>query len=302
MTPNLQAMTVVFGTTACNCDCRFCCSALTCPMGVTEKFRGFNEIALLRMTGIAARLHCFSAVITGKGEPTLFEQDLSHLIQTLGALKVPLVELQTNGVRLPKLEDLIHAWYMNGLAWISISLVSWDDKENKAVMQPRVTRPSTSEMVKFARRGGVKVRLNCIMHKDGVDSFDKVMRLREFATDIGAHHVTIRPVNRPTNLRDDSNLEKAQWIDNHKVPEEALLEIRAKLREISTKTRGLAHGAEVYSVRRAPGKPEENLCFSNCFLTDEERTALEDDTIRQLIMFPDGTVTTDWDHEGSSIL
>jgi molybdenum cofactor biosynthesis enzyme MoaA len=270
-------------------------------MGMDNHYEGVHYTSLRRASKIAERLHCFNAIITGKGEPTLFSASLRKAIFFLREMGFPVIELQTNGIRLVDKTCGLSSWSEEGLGWVSISLVSWDDEVNTSIMQPKVERPSTASMVAAAKKAGLRVRLSCIMTKGAVDDWQGVRRMREFATEIGADHLTVRPVNMPSVLDAEANAEKAQWVRDHKVPEQNMVQIQQYLESKAGSARVLSHGAKVYSVQLGPGQREENICLTNCFVSEEARLA-DKDTIRQLIVFPDGTVTTDWDHPGNTIL
>ena len=53
----------------------------------------------------------------------------------------------------------------------------------------------------------------------------------------------------------------------------------------------LMHGATVYDVAG------QNVCLSNCLTVGKT-----DEDIRQLIFFPDGKISYDWQHEGARLL
>ena len=55
---------------------------------------------------LAERCGVTTAMLTGKGEPTLFPEQITKYLEVLGEFRFPLVELQTNGIRLAEQVDV----------------------------------------------------------------------------------------------------------------------------------------------------------------------------------------------------
>ena len=129
----VRTFSVVAGTTACNAKCPFCVAKMT-------PIQGMNRRAIInyRNLKIACRLaekaDVTTALITGKGEPTLYPDMISSYLAQLSQ-HFPLLELQTNGLLLatPNFDVHLKQWYGLGLTTISLSVVHYEDKRNDAI-------------------------------------------------------------------------------------------------------------------------------------------------------------------------
>ena len=90
----ISTMSVVCGTTACNARCPFCVSKTTPDAGLSESVNWRNLDICCRL---AEKSGVTTALITVKGEPTLYPDLLGAYIPTL-AKHFPIVEMQTNGM------------------------------------------------------------------------------------------------------------------------------------------------------------------------------------------------------------
>jgi len=72
--------------------------------------------------------------------------------------------------------------------------------------------------------------------------------------------------------------------------ESTLQDMKDYLSSNGTKLRKLVHGAMIYDWRG------QNICLNDCLTIDPT-----DNSIRQLIFFPDGHVRYDWQHPGATL-
>ena len=129
----VRTFSVVAGTTACNAKCPFCVAKMTPLQGMNRRAM-INNRNLKIACRLAEKADVTTALITGKGEPTLYPDMISSYLVQLSQ-HFPLLELQTNGLILanPKSDLHLKQWYELGLTTISLSVVHYDDKRNDEV-------------------------------------------------------------------------------------------------------------------------------------------------------------------------
>ena len=98
-------------------------------------WRNFHIAArLARESGIS------TAMITSKGEATLFPQQVTEYLDALQREGFPLIELQTNGIPLAeqpaKYDTHLRDWYQRNLSMIAISVVHHDPVRNRDIYLP----------------------------------------------------------------------------------------------------------------------------------------------------------------------
>ncbi len=292
-----QLFSIVAGSEACNARCPFCISKMTPPLGIELKepeanWRNFTIAAMLaRQSGAT------TAMITGKGEPTLFPNQITKYLETLQALEAPLrfpiVELQTNGIRLQERKDVYDAhlrkWYELGLSIIAVSIVHYDAEKNRQVYTPdKKEYISIPELASYLHGIGFSMRLSCIMADGFIDSAGGLERLIQFAQENSIEQLTVRPVNKPGSSR---NAAVEKWVAERQLKDGRLAEIANYLATHGHALMSLPHGATVYDVNG------QNVCLTNSLTIDK---AGED--VRQLIFFPDGHLRYDWQHKGAILL
>lgn len=296
--PYVQTFTPVIGSLACNANCPYCCSRLTCKYGLGEKPPAVDWKTFDIAAQIARERWCVTAFITSKGEPTLYPEMVCEFVDRLKSVhKFPMIELQTNGIRLEWLykNRWLQEWWRKGLNLVCISTVHWDRKRNQEIYGEKY--PELKDMIFCCINAGLRVRVSCIMLKGFIDDIEGVVRLRDECTKYGADQLVVRPVSLPAKCCEEKEEWRMDWIESH-IPLEIDQEgIFNYLEEYSSAKRNLAHGAKVYSILLHRGYPEVNICLSNCFTPPTK-----DEEIRQIIWLPNGRITDNWDHEGLIIL
>jgi molybdenum cofactor biosynthesis enzyme MoaA len=286
--PYVQTYTIVAGSLACNSKCPYCVAKMTPHQGVELKetevnWRNFDLGARLTLQWGAA-----TALITSKGEATLFPHQITQFMYRLKEHKFPLVELQTNGILLAEdsFDSHLKDWYELGMSVIAVSMAHYDSEKNNKIFQPDNKKILDLEsLIDKLHKSKFSVRLTCIMLKDYIDNIQEVYNLINFAKNNNVEQLTVTPVNRP---KESENKEVAEWVNTHLVPQESRENIKSFLDKKSTKLRELVHGAVVYDYKG------QNICLNNCLTIDPTDTA-----IRQVIFFPDGHVRYDWQHKGA---
>ena len=127
----VSTLSIVVGTAACNAGCPFCVSKMTPPNGVLPKAQPIVWDRLFKTLLFAERMGVTTVILTGKGEPTLFPDQVTSYLKAGVGRRFPFVELQTNGLTLSfsKLLD----WQAQGLTTVALSVVHYLPAVNKLV-------------------------------------------------------------------------------------------------------------------------------------------------------------------------
>jgi MoaA/NifB/PqqE/SkfB family radical SAM enzyme len=293
-----QTLSVVAGTQACNASCPFCVSKMTSLDYVSKKpepinFRNFHKTLKLAQLGNVS-----TVIMTGKGEPFLFPQQLNDYLMAMYEFNFPFIEIQTNGELLTHgaigeydVEKVLNKMYMLGVTSILISNVGPDAELNRKIYFPKRKDPMDMQyLVNTIQKHGINVRLTTIGIKGGVDTVTKLNELVQWAQFLGVNQLTWRPVNEP-GASDTHDNSVSEWVHKNFVSNDDIADIQSAVRHDGTLLYKLVHGAAVYDYKGM------NLCLTNCLTLDPN-----EETIRQLIFYPDGSLYTDWAKKGSRLL
>jgi molybdenum cofactor biosynthesis enzyme MoaA len=289
----IQTFSIVTGSEACNARCPFCISKMTPPLGVRLQEPEVNWRNFRIACRLAMRCGVTTIMLTGKGEPTLFPEQISKYLQVLSEFQFPIAELQSNGIALVDQPDLyarhLHTWYDLGLTTIAISIVHYAPDRNRLVYLPHRERyVDLPLLIQLLHGHGLSVRLACILANGFIDSRQTLQELIDFAKQHRVEQLTIRPVNRPAGSRSQ---EAHDWANRHGLQPSQLSDISDFLEQSGELLMTLIHGAQVYDVGG------QNVCLTDS-LTIEARS----DDLRQLIFFPDGHLRYDWQYPGAILL
>jgi molybdenum cofactor biosynthesis enzyme MoaA len=291
----IQTLSVLCGTAACDARCPFCVSKMTYEGGVGPAPQDINIRNLQVACQLAERAGVTTAMITGKGEPTLWPDRLRQYLAVLQG-RFPFIELQTNGIGIGDgriEEDELRYWYTHGVTTVCLSVVHWKQDQNHAIYlphRPKKPYPVLGMTIKRLHSVGFSVRLNCIMVQGVVDDWSAVSEVIEYCKGNHVEQLTFMPVNAPMLSR---STEPECWAADHRLSQATILDIRGELETHGAPLMDLAHGARVYDYQG------QNVCLSNCL--GGER--YEDKSVmRNLIFFPDGHLRYDWEHEGAILL
>lgn len=289
----IQTFSILAGSEVCNARCPFCISKMTPPLGVEAAEPEVNWRNFRVACTLAQRSGVTTAMITGKGEPTVFPGQIRKFLKGMEEFRFPLTELQTNGIllweRSEEYAEHLMEWYRLGLTTIAISVVHHDPEKNRQIYLPdRERYIDLPELIATLHRYGFSVRLAAVMAGGFIDGRDSLSGFVEFARANGVEQVTVRPVNRPGASRSEA---VHQWAGEHHLGEDRLNEIREYLEEEGVLLMTLVHGALVYDVGG------QNVC-----LTDSLTIDAHSEDVRQLIFFPDGHLRYDWQRAGAILL
>lgn len=288
----IQTFSILAGSEACNARCPFCVSKMTPPLGVELKepevnWRNFRKACLLaKQSGVT------TAMFTGKGEPTLFPNQITKFLTAMQEFEFPLIELQTNGIMLAKKPDAylayLREWYHLGMTTIAISIVHHDPEKNREIYVPyEKSYIDLPALIHLLHVMGFSVRFTCIAANSFIDSAEKLQKLINFAKENKAEQLTITPVNKPDEEH-NRDREAWDWTNAYHLNEEQLADIRSFVEKQGTLLWTLSHGAKVYDVGG------QNICLNECLTVQPENEEL-----RNIIFFPDGHVRTHWQYEGA---
>ncbi len=288
-----QTFSILAGTAACNARCPFCVSKMTPRNGVTLKepevnWRNFKKACeFAKINGIT------TAMFTGKGEPTLFPEQISKYLQEVHQFNFPFIELQSNGIpiaeNLEKYAPFLKDWYDKGMTTIAISVVHFDAEMNRQIYLPyKKNYIDLAVLVKTLHEFKFSVRLTPVLLDGFLDSAEKIQQLLAFAKEHKIEQVKVTPVTKPENSGDAGTFE---WISKNHLKENQFQDIKNYIQSNGTLLMKLFHGAAVYDVEG------QNICLSNC-LTIEPNS----EEVRQLIFFPDGHLRYDWQYSGAILL
>jgi hypothetical protein len=290
----IQTFSVIAGSAACNARCPFCVSRMTPPQGMSLKLPEPNWRNFAKACALAQQAGVTTVLITGKGEPTLFPDQVTAYLAALAPYRFPFVELQTNGIAIAdgRIDDATLAdWYKLGLTTVIISVTGIDPQLNREVYLPH--REAYIDLVALIARlhkAGFSVRLGCVALAQGVSTPERLQDLLAFARANKVEQLTVRPVTTPDPAT-VQDLSVFEWTRDHAVPAHAWKALVAWVEANGSRLLQLAHGAVVFDVGG------QNLCLSNCLTIrpDEEE-------LRQLIFFPDGHLRYDWQYAGAILL
>jgi pyruvate-formate lyase-activating enzyme len=286
----IQTLSIVCGSRACNAHCPPCVSRMTPERGMTLAKPEIHWRNFLKTCEFAKLNGATTVIITGKGEPTLFPDQMGEFLDRMRPFKFPLIELQTNGIvflrQREKYERHLDEWYEAGLTTVMVSVVHYDSKKNGEYF---LGKPELgidlAELIELLHDHDLSVRLSCIMAGGYIDSPIEVKNLIRFAKAHRVEQVTVRPVSKPAASIDPY---AAAWAEEHAVSTRNIGAIKKLLDREGHKLMTLAHGAVVYDVEGI------SVCLTDCLTIKPEG-----DDIRQLIFFPDGTAAYDWQYEGA---
>jgi MoaA/NifB/PqqE/SkfB family radical SAM enzyme len=288
-----QTLSVVAGTKHCDASCPFCVSGMTGLDIAGAKPIDINQRNLKKTLQIAEMGNVSTAIITGKGEPTLFPDHVTEYLQWFNGA-FPFVELQTNGVRIAKgyLDKYLQLWYDLGLTTILISNVGYDQELNRQTYMPKTEKYySHEELIKKLHDVGFLVRMTCVGIKDGVEDVETFKKYLDYCEFIGADQVTWRPVSKPDSRENTENPEIWDWTVDNGVCVIDAEEVKEWVHAHGILIRRLSHGGAVYDLGG------QNVCMTDCLTHDPD-----EEELRQLIFFPNGELYTDWQFKGSRIL
>lgn len=289
----IQTFSIIAGSSACNAPCPYCVSKMTPSQGIKQKEPNVNWRNFRIAANLAKQSGVTTSLITGKGEPTLFPDQIDKYMLELKPYNFPFIELQTNGIlfseQREKYDSHLTNWYENGMTTIAISIVHYDEEKNREIYMPNSKKYiDLAELTDYLHEKGFSVRLACTMSDNYICDSKSLEGLINFAQKNKVEQLTVRPVNKPEKC---ANKDVEKWTLEHYLKDEQKKEIKDYLDKNGHPVMTLQHGAVVYDVHG------QNVCLTNS-LTIESKS----EDIRQLIFFPDGHLRYDWQYEGAILI
>ena len=288
----IQTMSIVVGDSSCNARCPFCVSKMTKNPSRTEYsysdkyWRNFNVACKCAAMGGVSTI-----LLTGKGEPTLHAGLLFQHLDKLKDQPFPFIELQTNGqTKFATSKNFWEELYARGLTTVALSVVHYSDKRNKEIYFPHVPNKQMTpldDLIEMIHSVGLTVRLTCMMLNGYIDCTSEIENLIAYCKYHKVKQLTIRPITAPEN----SDNEISQWIHKHTLTDLQIEIFFNYIKIHGTPVLKLAHGAVVYDYKG------QNICLANCLTTNAD-----EEQMRQIILFPDGTLGYDWKYTGAVLL
>ncbi len=286
----VQTLSVLVGGSACNAKCPYCISKMTPKQGVRLKTPKINWRNFEKACRFAQMNNVTTILLTGKGEPTLFPEQLTAFLKKLTKFNFPIIELQTNGLvfEKPKYEKYLKQWYELGLTIISISVTHYKKEQNRKIFTPNKDYMDLEKVIKKLHKIGYSIRLSCTLFKEYIGSPEEIRRMITKAKEWKIEQLSLRKICKP--LESESK-EVFKWVTEHSLDEEDYNKIVNFLEENGNKLVTLLHGPVIYDIKG------QNVCF-----TDALTLKPETDNLRQLIFFPDGHLRFDWQFKGAVII
>ena len=278
----IETFSIVAGGTACNAHCPFCVSKMTPKNDLDTKAPPINWRVFNTALRLTQRCNVTTALVSGKGEPTLYSKLLLEYVKRIDASGMPFIELQTNGILLnpSNLLDL----YLAGLTTVCISCVSYKTELNKANYSQQYR--DLSETIKMIHDAKLSCRLSVVVIKNHIDTFDEFKNMIEFAKVNKVEQMTLTPISFP---KKSINEEVAKWSWDNKT--DFLERYAGWLSRLeANQLMILPHGAIIFDVGG------QNVCISNCLMPQGKG-----ETLRNLI-FDGKNLRFDWQFKGAILL
>ncbi|MBI5148871.1 radical SAM protein [Candidatus Pacearchaeota archaeon] len=284
----IQTFSILAGTAACNASCPYCISKMTGKKRLIVSkinWRNFHKACRL------AEVNSVSTVlITGKGEPTLYPEQITDYLIHMKKYDFPLIELQTNALLLQNdnFERYLKKWYGLGLNTLAISIVHYRNEINQRVFTPHGSYINLEAVIKRLHGLGFSIRLSCTLMKDFIDSAGEIKKLVKFAKQNSIEQLTIRKLGL---MKNSENKEVEKWCRSHVLGQGEINKIIKYMDKNATKLMTLSHGAIIYEL------DGQNICLTDC-----EMIQPKTEEIRTLIFFPDGHLRWNWEFGGAILL
>lgn len=288
-----SVFSIVAGTSRCVTVCPFCVSGELATIQNREVPK-INHRNLLKGCELAKTSGVQTVMLTSRGEPTLFPDQITEYLETLEPYKFPFIELQTNGIpmarKFEKYKPYLEKWYELGLSTILISTVSNRPEINGEVYTLRTKQYiDLPELISNLHEIGFSVRLTAICTKAWMSTPEQIDEYLKFALENKVAQVTLRPLN------DEYRRETAQaWIDEHKMSEEDKVRIYDFLNTEGYKLMELPNIGNVFDYKG------QNVMFSYALTKYNDHN--DGENKRNLIFFPDGQLRYEWEWEGARLL
>ncbi len=186
---------IVAGSEACTGGCKWCVAAMTTARSIHKgKAKPIDERVFKMACQMAQQSGLDTARITGKGEPTLFPDQITQILTELKPYGFTFVEMQTHGRHLADEDFVSHddmkAWADLGLTHVCISVVSYKPERNQehyfGYNKSYSAYYDMAALISKLHKLRINVRLTCIMQKGDIDSSAELVKFMQWAKDVKA--------------------------------------------------------------------------------------------------------------------
>jgi len=286
----IQSFSIIAGTTNCNASCPYCISKMTPKEGMCSQLNKINWRNFRKSCVLAQTNKVTSVIITGKGEPTLYPEQITQFLENLATFEFPVIELQTNALLLEESQYLhyLKKWYALGLTIISISITHYSHKKNKELIVQNSNYINLENVIKKLHELGFSVRLSCTMIRGYIDNVNEVKEMINYAKNLKVEQLSLRKLAYPYEAENSDIL---NWTKKHIIKKKEIDKITNFLEKNAHKLMTLENGSVVY-----------DLNGQNVSLTDALSIMPKSDNLRQIIFFPDGHLRFDWQFGGATLI
>ncbi len=286
----IETFSILVGSTICNAHCPYCISKMTPKQGVDFKEPKVNWRNFEKSCRLAQINNVNTILLTGKGEATLFPNQLTKFLEKLKKFNFPLIELQTNGLVFEKKEydKYLKVWYRLGLTTMALSITHYEQEKNKQIFTPNSEYINLEKVIKKLHNFGYSIRLSCTIFRGGIDSVEETKKIIQKAKEWNVEQLSLRKISKPLK---SENKEVFEWVNAHSLNETTYNQIVEFLKTNGNKLLTLPHGSVLYDI------DGQNVCFTDALTIEPES-----DNIRQIIFFPDGHLRFDWQYKGAILM
>jgi molybdenum cofactor biosynthesis enzyme MoaA len=243
---------------ACQAACRFCFSESSASL--EQRARLADVAGTVKWMGPAAALGADRFVITGGGEPGLLAHDsLVELIEA-ASQHFATVVLISNGVHLARASEerraaMLLDYAQAGLTVLALSRHHGNDETNASIMGLNTGTENVLSTWRALRSDGqllkLRLRLICVLQKDGVATAADIADYLKFAASEGVHEVCFKELYVSTTVESAyHDRPENTWSREHQVPLAHLTETLINLGFKLTST--LPWGSPVYTGTLSP--------------------------------------------------
>lgn len=278
----IYSVSALVGSGACNGNCEFCAGKYLRPQAKDnfQYWKNFESAIKL-----SARYGGWSLSLTSSGEPTCDPEAVMKALEVYtkcakeGAY-FPNVNLFTNGILFadPEFcEKWLPRWRELGLTNIAVSIHSTDN-ERQAKAYGLKYYPDFDDIFTNIKKYGFGLRCTLLLRNGEVDSATRYNEAIHALMARGVDNITSWPVGNPDGTRNEFTPSRL-----------GLLSIRFWLKWHAILCHGHVWGGGVY-----------DYCGTILRLTDYvTKHDPDQDFVRQLVVFQDGTVAYSWIRQGA---
>ena len=300
---SIQSLSIVVPGKKCINNCKFCVSNshkdIVYEDRISENLsvdnsKTFTEERYKTALRYAKDLGCTTLMLTGECEP---QQNMPFLRRFLSSLiKVGPsadtgnifnnIEIQTTGRGLDK--EAIHELAIRGVNTFSISVSSFDDHMNAAIINQGKEIIPLKELCRNIKEEGCLLRLSINLSDFIVDLYTPEELFRKCKEEYKADQVTLRKLYLP-----EKRCSQSEWIAQHTDVEKDK-KFFEYIKKKGTRLETLPYGLVKYSVNGVG-----TVADDDCMAKKNGYKPAED--IRYLILRPDCHLYTRWDDPASII-